>query len=136
MNELTPENNWAMTDWGPSLTEQSHAEDCNINNLIRRYIRPENIPARAGFPSYADVSEVSDYLDCFEQVRAAEAMYDALPDSVHERFASAQEFLEFAENPENLSALQAMGLANSDGKITAVEPKKVSDVAETAQKTE
>lgn len=132
MNELHPDNNWAMVDWDPTLTESSHAAACDINAQLKLYGRPELIPSNGRQPRSVDTSEIGDYLDAFEQVRAAQELYDSLPAQVHDQFASAQEFLEFVDDPANSSQLAGLGL-------TVTEDKKVekkSEILESSTKTD
>lgn len=43
---------------GPSLTQQSFAEETDINNIVKRYARGEHIPQAKGQPAYLDIPEV------------------------------------------------------------------------------
>lgn len=43
---------------GESMTEQGHAESCDINNIIRRHTRSGAIPPPDDAPIYADVTQL------------------------------------------------------------------------------
>ena len=46
---------------GPSMTIQSHAEDADINVLMRRFGVTGQITQTLNLPDYADYSEIGDY---------------------------------------------------------------------------
>lgn len=44
---------------GDSMTHQSHAESCDINNIIRQFDRTGVLPVPTRTPQYADVSNLN-----------------------------------------------------------------------------
>lgn len=67
--------------------KQSFKESCDLNNIIKRYIRTgfiEHVSRKP--PFFADVSEAPDYRTAVEQVRAAESFFAGLPAKVRSRF--------------------------------------------------
>lgn len=95
------------------LVQQHMRDDCDVNVIMRRYQQTgelTHISAMAG--EYGDYSEVLDYQAGLEQIRLAEEMFMELPASVRDRFKNNPgEFIDFAQNPENLEEMRTMGLA-------------------------
>jgi len=98
---------------GPSVTQQSFKELCDINNVVARYRDLGGIPVPALPPRYLDLSTApADYQSALNTVIAVRGHFDALPARVRQRFSGDPvAFLEFVGNPENRPELVAMGLA-------------------------
>lgn len=101
-------------DHGPSMTVQAHAEDADINVLMRRYGITGKMPENVKIPTYGDFSQVMDYRSAIEAVRKAHEGFMEIPAEIRAKFDNdPQLFLEFADNPENGKALVEMGLAKA-----------------------
>lgn len=102
----------AAGEAGRSVTRQSEAEACDINNIIKRYDAGgllTHVNERS--PQYLDISEVGDYRTALERVRATEAFFMGLPADIRSKFANdAAAFLDFMSDPANLEAAKEMGL--------------------------
>lgn len=115
-----------------SRTLQSHAEDADINVLMRRFGVTGMLPVGAVEPSYMDYTEVVDFRTAQEAVLRARDNFMKLDASIRARFGNdPQQFLEFASNENNVREMVQMGLAivkpgyNSDGtKIVEESVKK------------
>jgi len=71
----------------PGRTKQEFKAECDVNNIIRRFVRDGFIAHLArGTPRYLDVSEVADYRTALDQVRAANEFFAGLPAKVRARF--------------------------------------------------
>lgn len=107
----------------PSLTKQSFRDEANINNIMARYEQTgivDNITTAT--PHYGDFSDVTSYQDALNKINAAQALFDALPAQVRQKFENDPTlFLEFAQNPENYETMVAMGLAAPKTPETASE---------------
>lgn len=79
---------------GESLTEQSHADQCNINVIVKRALQTGVVPGNPGVPEYLDVPAVS-YHEALELVRNADTAFADL--SAHARAI-------FNNNPADLLA--------------------------------
>lgn len=100
---------------GHSMAKQSFKDECDINNILKRYeqtgILPEIRQALEG--QYGDFSQVADYQNALNSVLLAEEMFAALPAKVRDKFQNnPQGFVEFCMNPKNKDELIALGLAN------------------------
>lgn len=99
------------------LTEQSHASSCDINLILAQFMETGIMPnMKQNNPQYGDVSEI-DFQDIQNQLAHAKSLFEELPDPVKAQFDNEPfKFLQFAENPENQSALVEMGLAHAPEK--------------------
>lgn len=100
-----------------SLTNQADAHDCDINIIMRKYTTTGQLPrVKSEEAQYGDFSQVQDYRQCLETVRAANEQFMALPSAVRKRFANSPEnFLQFVADPANQEEAEKLGLT---------EPKK------------
>ena len=99
------------------LTEQSHASSCDINLILAQFMETGIMPnMKQQNPQYGDVSEI-DFQDIQNQLAHAKSLFEELPDPVKAQFDNEPfKFLQFAENPENNTALVEMGLAHAPEK--------------------
>jgi phage internal scaffolding protein len=97
---------------GESLTQQHMKDEVDIRNIIKKHDRTGIIEHIAkGVAQYGDYSEVNEYRENLDFVRAAEESFLALPANIRERFQNnAGNFFEFATNPRNKDAMVEMGL--------------------------
>lgn len=118
---------------GPTRTKQAFKDQCDINNILKRYEKTGVLPvADNGTGKYGDFSEVVDYQGALNQVIAAQSAFGGLSAKIRARFSNdPAEFLKFAEDPKNEDALVEMGLATRRAKPTEPEPSaQVPPVAE------
>src|SRR3954470_18944840 len=79
----------AVMPGGPSLTRQEFAEECDINNLMKRYENRDigAIMRAAGEPSYVDFTEMPrDLLGYMQLMQDAERSFMTLPATVRREF--------------------------------------------------
>lgn len=110
-------------DTGPGLTKQSHRDECDINKIIAKYQR-EGISEFAnkwqGF--YGEVDS-ADFQTAMDLMVNANAMFMELPSAVRNRFnQDPGQFVDFAQNPDNIEELRNMGLAPRPGTENTAEP--------------
>jgi len=96
------------------LTEQHHAETCDINKILAQFMETGILPTSTNNdPQYGDVSE-HDFQEVQNQLANAKTLFEELPDPVKAQFDNKPfKFLHFAEDPKNMDALVEMGLANA-----------------------
>lgn len=101
----------------PSMTKQSFQEECDVNEIMRRFVRAgdPNVLNRLQAYSggvYGDFSGVTDYRSALDQIRRADEVFMALPAKVRAEFQNdAARFLDFCQEPRNLDRLRELGLA-------------------------
>lgn len=108
---------------GKSRTKQSFKNECDINRIMKRFKKT----AGADFlelcegPSgalYGDFTNITDYRSALDQVKRAEASFEALPWQLRKRFnQDPGEFLDFALNPANHNEMVEMGLCVPEKKV-------------------
>ena len=100
---------------GDSLTEQSHADSCDVNKIVAQAVRngvPLDLPDTSAF---ADVSDTMPYDEAIRVVRQAEDSFMNLPASLRARFDnSPSAFLDFFNDPDNYDECVDLGLIVSD----------------------
>lgn len=130
MNQIGPAKR-RRYEWEPcnvdkfdqSLTVQSDAEGTSIEEMIERYARtgnPDILNQRVG--TFADVSNVEDYLSCLNTINEANQAFMELPARVRDAFANdPANLIEAMNNPDNREALENLGIVvkPSSGQATA-----------------
>ena len=112
---------------GESLTQQSHAAEADVRNIIKMYDRTGLIKnVQKGIAQYGDYSEVNEYAEAHRKVAEANEAFSLIPSEIREQFSNnAGLFFEFATNPQNKEKMIEMGLAKAPEK--AMEVAKKSD---------
>lgn len=100
----------------PSLTQQQFKDECDINNIIKKYETTgefTHLTRKQG--QYADFSNITDYQTMLETVKYADEAFAALP---------AQMRLRFKNNPGDLlNFLQDKNNYDEAVKLGLIEPK-------------
>lgn len=96
----------------PSKTDQSFKQDCDVNNIMARFIKTGQVNHLAkGTAAYHDVSEVPDLDEALNIVAKAQEAFDALPATVRRRFGnSPTEMVNFLVDPKNAQEAHNLGL--------------------------
>ena len=104
----------------PSLTEQHHAKDADINEIMRRFgVTDGAIPPAAPDPRYyGDFSDVPDFRQALDNTREALARFEALPAAIRNRFSNDPvELYRFVMNPANADEAVTLGLLKKEEPI-------------------
>lgn len=97
----------------PSRTLQAHKDDCDINNIMKKYRQTGVLPSSSRLFSYGDFSNVNDFLTAQDQLLQAQAAFDALPATIRKFFDNEPaNFLQFFEDPSNAAKARELGLIN------------------------
>ena len=110
----TGNENYSELHNDDGLTEQHHAETCDINKILAQFMETGILPTSTNNdPQYGDVSE-HDFQEVQNQLANAKTLFEELPDPVKAQFDNKPfKFLQFAEDPKNMDSLVEMGLANA-----------------------
>lgn len=97
------------------FTEQSHKDQCDINNIIRKYDKTGVITHVSKFEGqFGDMTGL-DFKDCQDKVIGAKRMFDELPSPIRKRFNnSPYDLLLFMEDPGNREEAISLGIINPD----------------------
>lgn len=119
-----------------SLTQQQFAEDCNINNIIDKYIKTggyiEPFLLNNKEPVYGDITQVQDLAVSLQIINDAQEAFNTLPAKVREAFDNNPlALLEFVSNSENYDKAVALGLVEANLPVT---PLDVTGTTDTTKK--
>lgn len=99
----------------PSMTKQSHVAECDINNIVRDFMRTGqmthlNTMAQQGM--YADLTNAPDFQEALHQVQRAEQAFATLPAKLRNELGNdPSRFLDYLADPANLEKLYDWGIA-------------------------
>ena len=118
--------------FGPSLTEQTHKEACDINNIITKatanpMLLADPAPDRKVF---RDFSSGDDYLELQNRLCEARSMFYDLPAELRDHFEhDPAKVIDFVADPNNALEAHDMGLITLD-EISLDALKLKSDVSD------
>lgn len=97
----------------PSRTKQAFRDECDINNIMRRYEKDGLIAHVARVNgSYGDFTDPPSYQEALNKVISAQDMFMTLPAKLRFRFGNdPQQFLAFVQDEANAEEMYALGLA-------------------------
>lgn len=102
---------------GESLTEQAPKNECDINNILKKYKVSglvEHVNKYEG--KYGDFSDAKSYQEAMNLVIKGEEAFMSLPANVRVKFNNDPvEFLDFVGNPANKEEMINLGLARKTG---------------------
>lgn len=96
----------------PSRAMQSFKDECDINNILRRYQKTGLISHVQRFQGkYSDLSSVPDYHQAMQIVLDANEAFDSLPSTVRKACNNDPvQFLQLVSDPEKRDQAVALGL--------------------------
>lgn len=109
-----------------SRTEQSHKEECDINQILSKYIKTGVLAHQKQYaPQYGDYSS-TDFHEAQNIIATAMSMFQELPSKVRNHFENdPAKFLDFASDENNNEAMAMMGLTDH----MPTEAKHIADAA-------
>lgn len=121
---------------GESLTKQSFKDECDINNVMKRFERTGVLEHVNKYqPQWGDYTNTpSSYQEALHQVAAANEMFLSLPARLRAKFDNDPgAYIAFVEDPANADELRAMGLLKNEtytteGLSTDEAPQKAKSV--------
>lgn len=115
---------------GVTRTKQAFAEECDVNRIMRRYVKTGELPVGGRVASYGDFSGPAELLEARALIVRAEAQFAALPATVREKFKNdPAAFLMFVQNPDNRPEMKKLGLLVEEEKPSKElqELKRIAD---------
>jgi len=111
--------------FGPSdrsLTQQQFVDECDVNNVIKRYRVTGLARQRVGEALYLDVSNMPDYHEALNAVNAADQAFASLSADVRTKFDNDPAlFVDFMSDPANQDEWISLGLAKDTRSPKVVE---------------
>ena len=114
---------------GESMTHQSFADECEINNIMKKYEKTGVLThVREHQGQYGDFISAMDYHSAMNAIVRADEMFMDLPAAVRARFGNdPAAFLGAAQDPERIEEMRELGLAVASASDPAeVKPKRGS----------
>lgn len=99
---------------GPSLCRQEFADECDVNNIVRKHPNVGLLPPLPGVePIYYDFTSMPDNLmSSMNMMMEAEEAFMRLPAVTRKEFDNDPlRFIEFASSKDNLKRMREWGLA-------------------------
>lgn len=106
----------------PSLAVQASKDECDINNIVKKYLRTGELPGqREGI--YADLSGFGDLRDMMHAVNEAQQAFMELPAEVRRFFDNdPTKLVEFAQDDRNYDKAVELGLIDKRSSPPAPAP--------------
>lgn len=122
-------------------TDQSFKAECDVNNIINRYMKTGEINHRARTAGiYGDFSNITDLKESMELVKYANEQFMEIPAEIRKKFGNdPTQLTEWLQDPKNLDDAIKHGLLerrpNDDEPKTTTNPPTNSQEPETPLKT-
>ena len=95
-----------------SMTEQSHKKECDINNIMARYLKTgvlDHVAIHQG--NYGDVSDIGSFQESLQRVMDCQQTFDTLPAELRAQFQNDPGlFMDYVLDPENEEGMRELGL--------------------------
>ncbi len=118
------------------MTQQQFKEECDINRIMDRYLRTGVLSdplSLRGPGTYADFTEMGDYMANMNKVVEAREMFESLPAKVRERFANnPANMIEFVMDSSNKEEAIKLGLLKIEKEVV----EKVTSATEATSPNE
>lgn len=118
----------------PSMTDQSQAAECDVNQILDRFMKTGVLPGVDIARVYGDYSEPFDFHEAQNIIAHANEQFAALNAKVRHRFHNdPAEFLSFVADPENASEMVKLGLATIKDTQPPSQPLKTDSGASNSE---
>lgn len=88
----------------PSMTQQQFKEECDINEIVRRFGLTGQMPDDVRIPVSGDFTGISDFKQAMDAVVSAQEEFMRLPAELRERFRNdPQELIAFVSDEGRVS---------------------------------
>lgn len=95
----------------PSLTQQSFAEEADINTIVRRFKLTGQLPSNVRAPEFGEFTESRDFHELMNFVVKANESFEAMPAEVRYRFHNdPAEFVDFCSDLTKRDEAAKLGL--------------------------
>lgn len=115
-------------NFGPSLTQQHKANECDINQIMARYRVTGLVSHITGkAPLFGDYTAIGDFRAIQDKILSANSAFMELSSKVRKRFHNdPAEFVEFCQDPDNHSEAFKLGLIASEPAEKVIDGSQVS----------
>lgn len=125
----------------PELTQQHFKDECDINNIIKKYTRTGSIThlnAKKGV--YMDLTTLPDYQQSLNTVLKANEAFESLPSKIRKKFHNdPQQLIDFLSDDKNYEEAMSLGLmdeAKTQNYYQSIKNKKSENPNSNPQNTQ
>lgn len=112
----------------PTMAQQQFAEECDINEIVRRFGLSGQVPGNFVMPTYGDFEGIVDYQSALNALMAADESFFSLPAEIRKEFDNdPARFVEFCGDSANRERAIELGLVPP---APVVEPQLVKVVVD------
>jgi phage internal scaffolding protein len=112
----------------PSLAQQHHKDECDINNILRQFNITGLLPESPLSPRYGDFTGISDYHTAMNRVIAVQDEFELLPAQIRARFNNdPAELIQFLDDGNNRSEAVELGLIEKGAAEVVEAPKNTPE---------
>lgn len=109
----------------PTRAQQHHKDECDINEILRRFGKTGVMPVNPSEALYPDFSNAVDYHTALNQIIASESEFDLLPSNIRKHFDNdPAKLVYFMQDKKNYDEAVSLGL---------IAPKTEQKIAPTEQ---
>lgn len=107
-----------------SQTEQSHKDECDINNIVYRFQKGDVLDHRNEHRGEYGFATAQTYNEAMNVVTKGMSMFEDLPSHIREKFKNdPAQFLEYVQNDKNAKEMVKLGLATSVTDLASKTPQ-------------
>lgn len=109
----------SMSNYPPSITQQSQANETDINKIMSKFARTGLLPqsSQDRIASFGDFTNINNYQAALNCVIKARDEFETLPAKIRAEFHNdPEELITFLNNPENKDKAIELGLIEPDAK--------------------
>jgi len=100
----------------PTKTQQQHADEVDINNIVYKYTQTGQMPFTSQNPTFGDFTMATDYHSAMNAIKQAQDAFNGLPATTREKFNNnPAELIDFLADPKNHKEAYTLGLTLTDG---------------------
>lgn len=118
-----------------SKVEKHHRDNCNINNIMRKYHATGQLPQFSNRAIYGDFTSATDFHDAQNRIIQAKENFLMLPSEIRGQFENDPgRMIDFLQDPENRAEAVEMGLLEALPPLRAEKPETAPEPAEEPKK--
>ena len=115
------------------MTQQQFKEECDINEITRRFGLGAEMPKGIKVPTYGDFTGIESYHDACNAIAEAGESFDALPATLRDRFKNDPgEFVQFVLDDKNRDEAVRLGLIQAPAPVSVAPAAVVSAAIQAA----
>ena len=69
-----------------TMTQQQYKDECDINNIMKKYQQTGDFPTKLQQGVYADLTTITDYQDMLHQIQLADEAFNSLSAPIRAKF--------------------------------------------------